>query len=151
MIRFADPQDTALLMAITRAAFAESATTPYPSSALGETWEHAAAAIDAGVLLQMRGPDTVGACRFRITGSTLSFTRLCVLPAMRRMGYASRLLDAVEAHAARSSCVRVECSARSAYPDNRAFYQRRGYEVVSYEDVHGVENLRTNLRLRLER
>lgn len=153
MIRRATGLDVGLLQALTRAAFAESATCPYPSSALRETWDQATAAIDAGVLFLVvsEGADehTVGACRFRIDGPALIFTRLCVLPARQRRGHASELLDAIEAHAASAGCVRVECSARSAFPDNREFYLRRGYEVVGYEDVYGVKDLRTNLVLPL--
>jgi ribosomal protein S18 acetylase RimI-like enzyme len=91
----------------------------------------------------------VGACRFRIHGEVLVFSRLCVLPGQRRSGHASELVEAVEAHAASEDCVRVECSARSAFPDNRGFYRRRGYTVVGYRDVYGVKNLRTDLVLQL--
>lgn len=152
MIRRATPGDVGLLQAVTRAAFAESATCPYPSSALRESWDEAAAAIDAGALFAVRAGEgeeehVVGACRYRVEGRTLSFTRLCVLPGRRRHGHAGTLLDDIEERAQSAGCVRVECSARSAFPDNRGFYLRRGYEVVGYEDVYGVKNLRTNLRL----
>lgn len=154
MIRRATPADVGLLQAITRAAFAESATCPHPSSALRESWDEAATAIDAGVLFVVlrKGEEehVIGACRYRVAGACLSFTRLCVLPGRRGHGHASALLDAIEARALSAGCVRVECSARSAFPDNRGFYLRRGYEVVGYEDVYGVENLRTNLRLCLK-
>ncbi|MFK7999834.1 MAG: N-acetyltransferase family protein [Polyangiales bacterium] len=153
MIRRATPGEAGLLQALTRAAFAETATCPYPSSALRESWDEAAAAIDAGVLLLVSddGDHVVGACRYRLEGRSLYFTRLCVLPGRRRRGHAGTLLDAVEAHAANAGCARVECSARSAFPDNRNFYLRRGYEVVGYEDVYGVKDLRTNLVLHLRR
>ena len=149
MIRRARAHDAGLLLAITRAAFAESAVCPYPSSALRETWKDADAAIEAGTLFRVVDSEVVGACRYRVDAPALVFTRLCVLPAQRQRGYASELLDAIEALALSAGCARVECSARSAFPDNRDFYRRRGYEVVGYEDVYGVKDLRTNLVLYL--
>ena len=149
MIRRAATGDVGLVMAISRAAFAESAAFPYPSSALRETWDDIEAAVATGTFLLIEKGRAVGACRFRLHQQALVFARLCVLPARRRKGHASDLLGAIQAHALTAACMRVECSARSAFPDNRPFYQRRGYEVVGYEDVYGVKNLRTNLVLKL--
>lgn len=149
MIRRATTRDVALLVAITRASFAESREFPYPSSALYETWETAEAAIEAGVFLAVKKSRAIGACRFRQRRNALIFTRLCVMPAHRQQGFASELAQAIEAHAVEIGCTRVECSARSAFPDNRAFYQRRGYEVLGYDDVYGFKSLRTRLVLRL--
>lgn len=90
-IRRGTKEDVSLLLALTRASFAESRSFPFPSSALKGTPEDAAAAILGGTVLGYEGDSPVGACRYRLEGSALVFTRLCVLPARRGRGHAGRI------------------------------------------------------------
>ncbi len=68
---------------------------------------------------------------------------LCVLPAFRGRGAARLLLEAIEAHLARSGVTRIRVGALAANSAARAVYERSGYapyEVV-YEKVVPTESV----------
>ncbi len=60
---------------------------------------------------------------------------ICVLPAFRRLGVATRLLEALEAHLARAGVSRIRLFALAANGTARAAYERAGYAAyeVTYE------------------
>ena len=63
---------------------------------------------------------------------------ICVLPAFRRLGVATRLLTALEAHLARAGVSRIRLFALAANGSARAAYERAGYaayEVTSEKPV----------------
>jgi ribosomal protein S18 acetylase RimI-like enzyme len=56
--------------------------------------------------------------------------RLCVDPAVQGRGYAHRLMDFAESHAAGCGCASVRLDAYTANPRSVELYRRRGYREV---------------------
>ncbi|MFN3202666.1 MAG: GNAT family N-acetyltransferase [Bradymonadia bacterium] len=139
--------DHASVLAVMHAAFATTRETPYPSSALKLTL----ADLAETQTLVARGEDAqvLGAVTWALRGQAVSFSRLAVEPSRQGQGIGSAMVEAIEHMARRVGAARVECTARSIYPDNRSFYARRGYVVVGYSGRYGVPDIRTHLTLPL--
>jgi ribosomal protein S18 acetylase RimI-like enzyme len=56
--------------------------------------------------------------------------RLAVLPAARRRGIGTALMERVERHACEAGYPAVVLGVRLELPDNLRFYARRGYRIV---------------------
>ena len=135
-----------VVLAITKAAFASTSAYAHPSSALNEKLDGLRASGDEFLVARSQGR-AIAAARLRMKAPALEFTRLAVLPALQGRGVGEAMLDHIEGLARERAMHEVRCAARSSMPDNRPFYLRRGYEVLGYEHVYGVPNLRTRLRL----
>ncbi|CAA9562469.1 MAG: hypothetical protein AVDCRST_MAG59-2707 [uncultured Thermomicrobiales bacterium] len=129
--------DAPLVHRLTQAAFAEfrGALDP-PSGADTETADEVAAAIDAGgAAVAWIGEEAVGAIRWTPLPGHLYVGRLAVLPAHRGQGVGLALVAFAETQAASLELPEVRVEARSALPENAAFFQGRGFVVVE-ERLH---------------
>jgi ribosomal protein S18 acetylase RimI-like enzyme len=63
-------------------------------------------------------------------GRTAEVTRVFVVPAARRRGLGSRLLDCLEAHARRLGVATLRLDTRSDLTEARRLYARHGYREV---------------------
>jgi GNAT superfamily N-acetyltransferase len=113
---------------IRRAFAAQSVPTDPPSSALRETADTIASAIESGgggcVVL---GGRLVGAVLWAAKENGLYFGRLAVDPAFRGQGIAKRLVAAVEAEARRRGLSRVHLQTRLVLLDNRRLFASCGF------------------------
>lgn len=152
LIRLAAPEESHVVHAIMLAAFAEYASEEHPSSAIGETIDDVEAAMaSGGGLLALRRGRPVASGRFTVDREEgyLSFERLAVLPAERGRDLGGRMIAWLEAHARALGLGEVRVTARSREPDNRPYYQARGYEVTGYSERYGIPDIRTHMRKRL--
>ncbi len=132
-LRVATDADVPTITALLKEAFAEQATLAPPSGALSETDEKVREVMRAaGVLLAVVDGAIVGCVFHEIAGDALYLFRLAVLPAYRRRGIARALLDAGEEIAGLRGIARTRLGVRLALPVQRAWYERRGYRVVSF-------------------
>lgn len=147
-IRLAGAEEAHVVHAIMRAAFAEYASGPHPSSALRETVDDVEAAMaKGGGLLALRGGRYVASGRFTVDRATgvLAFERLAVLPGERGRNLGGRTIDWLEAHARALGLSEVHVTARSREPDNRPYYLSRGYEIRGYSARYGIPDIRTHM------
>ncbi len=148
-IRVATMSEAVVAHAITRAAFAEYASYPNPSSALLEQLDTVQARVGKGeVILASRNGHPVGVGRFEAdtTHGTLRYERLAVHPAVRGRGIGGAMVSWLEALALNNGLREVHTEARSQQPDNRTFYLRRGYVITGYSGRYGIPDIRTHLK-----
>jgi GNAT superfamily N-acetyltransferase len=134
VIRPAEPGEAELLCGLVRAAFAEYEGLLDPPSSAGRKTpvvvrEELA---DGGALVAEVGGQAAGCVFWHRHADHLYLDRLAVLPAQRGAGVGGALVSAVEALARHEGLGRVRLSVRLALPENRAYYERRGYAVLSY-------------------
>ena len=149
VIRVATVSEAAVAHAISRAAFAEYAAYPNPSSALLERLDTVQALVERGeVILALSDERPVGAGRFTIdtASGALHYERLAVHPAARGRGIGSAMIKWLETLAAESGSREVHTACRSQQPDNRPFYLQRAYEITGYSGRYGIPDLRTHLK-----
>ena len=147
-VRLAEPAEEPLVFAIMRAAFAESAAYPNPSSALAETEAEVGQKItNGGAVLAFDGGRPVGSGRFYVDRDSghLAYERLAVLPALRGRGAGGAMVAYLEDHARSLSLPEVRADARSQQPDNRPFYVGRGYRILGYTKRYGIADMRTHM------
>lgn len=147
-VRRATRADLAVAHPILMGAFAATADTPHPSSALRLTESDLAEAVEAEILwcLGLNGADKVVGClQIEEKGGALIFSRLAVEPMSQGRGIGGAVLSWIEGRARALGCRRVVCTARSIYPDNRPFYLRHGYIITGYSGRYGVTDIRTHL------
>jgi|GEM_PF-625266 len=132
-LRFATSDDVALLHQITQESFAEyQGRLDPPSAADRETPEDVAAAVREGHAVLAYLDDTPAGCvRYRSEDGGVYVARLAVLPAMRRNGIGSALLEFVEARALAAGAGRLRLRVRLALPENVKLYVARGYRAVA--------------------
>ena len=158
-------EDTALIHALTQAAFAEYGREPGTSTALKEAEEAIAAQFVGGMQALVvygasplppggRGekaesdslypPRRAGdggrglprACvRYQIEGDALYFHRLSVHPNYRRQGLAKKLVGHLEALARAEGLTRLTCSVRLQKADNVALYTCLGFQLLCERSV----------------
>lgn len=140
-LRFATPDDVALIVQITQESFAEyRGHLDPPSAADRETPEDVASALREGhVVLAHLDDAPAGAVRYRSENSGIYVGRLAVLPAMRRHGIGSALLEFVETQALVAGAAHLRLRVRLALPDNVRLYAARGYRVIAIHPRSGSE------------
>ncbi len=132
-LRFATSDDVALIHQITQESFAEyRGLLDPPSAADRETPEDVAAAVREGHAVLAYLDDTPAGCvRYRSEDGGVYVGRLAVLPAMRRNGIGSALLEFVEARALADGVGRLRLRVRLALPENVKLYFAHGYRTVA--------------------
>ena len=134
LIREATADDAETLAEIIKASFAEYAgLLDPPSSAQGKSAAKVRAELaDGGALIYEQGSAPVGCVFFHPHSDHVYLDRLSVLPTHRRQGIAAALMEAVEARARALGLSSVRLSVRLALAENRAYYERAGYQFLSY-------------------
>jgi len=156
-ISAASPSDAALLHALTQQAW--QGTVAPDSSAFRET----PATLDAifasggGALLLRVDGEPAGSVRWLPVQHPLptrEVKRLGVLPALRGLGLARRLMNALLADAARAGVRRVQLGVRADQPRLIAFYQRHGFGLdtaVALSSINPLTAAPVTMSLRLGR
>lgn len=130
-------EDTALIHALTQAAFAEYGREPGTSTALKETETAIAAQLAGGtevlVLANLSSP--LACVRYQIEGDALYFHRLSVHPDYRRQGLAKKLVGHLEVLARAQGLARLTCSVRLQKTDNVALYTGLGFQLLGERSV----------------
>jgi predicted N-acetyltransferase YhbS len=111
-----------------------------PSGVFKETVPGVQRAMDEGtVFVAPCGAAIVGAVRVQPARDqdALYCGRLAVLPAARRRGIGTALMERVERHACEAGYPAVVLGVRLELPDNLRFYARRGYRIVGEESHPG--------------
>ena len=85
-----------------------------------------------GAIMAFSGEECAGCVLFYPLDGNLYLGRLAVLPAFRRSGVGQALVAAVEQKAAEMNLPAVQLGVRIALPRNRAFFERLGYQIISY-------------------
>ena len=131
----ARPEEAALVHHVMQAAFAEYAQTlAPPSSSHAETVAEVELAMaEGGAVLAWDGPLPVGTARYRLEPDHLYVGRVGVLPAYRRRGIASMLMEWMEDQARRQGKSAIQVGVRMSLPGNLALYRKLGYEVVEIQ------------------
>jgi ribosomal protein S18 acetylase RimI-like enzyme len=103
-----------------------------PSGAHKESGESIREHLKVGfALLAFISDQPVGCVLYRPMGDHVYLSRLGVLPEHRRRGVGRRLMDRVEERARELGIPRVKLGVRNVLPDQRAYYERRGYRFHS--------------------
>jgi len=147
-IREARIEEANVVLALVRAAFAETSRYGYPSSALSETIEDVEAKMrSGGAILALDATGPVGAALYSVSRDPgfLSYARLSVHPSARGRRIGSQMIDWLETHARALGLPEVRVEARSQMPDNRPYYVARGYAITGYSERYGVADIRTHL------
>jgi GNAT superfamily N-acetyltransferase len=147
-IREATSAEAHLVLALVRAAFAETARHAHPSSALSETLEDIEAKMrTGGAIVSLLDGRPIGAALFDFDpeARALSYRRLSVHPSARDRGIGTRMVEWLEAHARALGASEVRVEARSQMPDNRPYYLARGYVITGYSERYGIPDIRTHL------
>ena len=111
-----------------------------PSGVFRETVTGVQRAMDEGtVYVAQCGADIVGAVRVQPARDqdALYCGRLAVLPAARRRGIGTALMERVERHACEAGYPAVVLGVRLELPHNLRFYARLGYRIVGEESHPG--------------
>jgi GNAT superfamily N-acetyltransferase len=125
------------LLALVHAAFRDLPIDP-PSSVLKETAADFAARLksEACFVIEAEGR-LVGSVFCAPQDDALYVGRLAVVPAWRRRGVASALIEAAKAEARRIGARRITLKARIALASNIALFSRHGFAVVAEETHQG--------------
>lgn len=136
-IRAVGPESAGTVHHLMMEAFEEYRATVPPSSALDETVESVRAAMEQGqgaaILYEEDLP--VAAVRYEMSGDTIQFFRLSVIPQRRRRGYGKRLVKWIEHQGVSKGLDICRCKVRQTVQNNVAMYQDMGYEIVDQELV----------------
>jgi predicted N-acetyltransferase YhbS len=130
-IRQASSADLPAVVDVIHAAFDEyRGRLDPPSSAHHKTVESAREELrDGGAFVAVDGSELVGCVFYHPYPDHIYLDRLAVLPAQRGRGLARRLISAVEQRALAAAIPLVRLSVRLALADNRAYYERQGYQL----------------------
>ena len=152
-LRAATPDDAALILALTLAAYEEyrGRLVP-PSGVFEETLAEVESAIAlGGAVVASRDGAACGCGRYEVAsdGSHLYFDRLAVPPPFRRSSVASAIVRWFEARAAELGLPEVRLGVRLALPGNIALYRGLGYAIDGYEDRPDYGRVAAWMRKRL--
>ena len=142
-LRPATAEDAPTILAITRAAFEEfRGHLDPPSGALTETLEgltESTFQAEHGAALAFVAGQPAGSLRWEIQPqrTSLYVERLAVLPAYRRQGIASALMQWAEDHARTLALPAMQLGVRLQAPQNIRFYQHLGYQIIKYAQHEG--------------
>jgi len=166
MIRLARYDESAVALAISHRAFAETRPMKNPSSALREGLEvFQRAFATGGLALTFVGDEPIGTARLRVdralrprleraaagerfepvSGTWVSYARLGVVPERRGEGHGRRTAEWIEALAQDLGAETLKVDARSQQPDNRPFYRAMGFTIDGYSERYGIADIRTHL------
>lgn len=122
------------IFSATRSAFYEYASDVPPPSALGDCLDDVTADLESGTQVLLAYVDgskrIAGVVRYKISKGRLWFFRLAVIPAQRRRGVASRLLQELIKVAEQETCSVVWCEVRSGAARNMALYQAHDFVLT---------------------
>ena len=130
-LRGAGPDDANLLLTLIHEAFSEYVgRIDPPSGALNDTIEKIRGNLDRGHAVIASVDGVVAGCVFYdIEPRKVYLYRLSVLPAYRRRGIGGTLIGHVE-EIAKAHFLPVHLGVRTGVPENRAYYERRGYRFI---------------------
>ena len=134
-IRTATLEDGPALVTLIRGAFEEyRGQLDPPSGALTESLEKVASLIEHEHCHVAEAADgALVGCVFWTPRSHVAYLhRLAVLPASRRLGVGSALMEVVEAEAAIAGFEWIALGVRIKLPANRRFYEARGYRITQF-------------------
>ena len=110
-----------------------------PSGAHNETPEKVRAKLEqgGGIIAYVEGSPAGCVVYYPEGEGQMYLGRLAVLPAFRQHGVGQALVAAVENKAQAQGYMRMSLAVRIALPRNRAFFERLGYTITSYESHPG--------------
>jgi ribosomal protein S18 acetylase RimI-like enzyme len=149
-VRAATSADAPALAATIAAAFEQYRGKLVPESgAFRETAEGIAAELKkgAGALIAERNGETLGCVMTKVVEGDLYFGRLAVPPAARGLGIAKRLIEAVEADAAKRGLAGVRLGVRVVLTDNQKLFASMGY-VETGREAHAGFDHPTSINMR---
>ncbi|MGE3796834.1 MAG: GNAT family N-acetyltransferase [Thermomicrobiales bacterium] len=147
-ITIAVENDAHLVAALTARGFAEYASVlDPPSGVFSESLEDVRSSIRAGAAVARIAGVPAGAVRWEPRGNYLYAGRLATVPECRLQGVASALMAFVENRARQLGVSAVQVEVRSALPGNIAFFEKRGFSVVSI-DPHPRDPSQTSVTMR---
>jgi ribosomal protein S18 acetylase RimI-like enzyme len=137
--RLAHSGDAPLLLATLHAAFEEyRGRLDPPSGVHAETIESVQSKLKTAKAVIAFVENEAAGCVFYEQESThIYLGRLSVLPKYRKLGIGRALIDYVEAQAANLNVPCVRLGVRIALPQLKAYYEKLGYHIVSYETHPG--------------
>jgi ribosomal protein S18 acetylase RimI-like enzyme len=102
-----------------------------PSSAHTESVEDVRRAMQhGGAVLAFWDGAAAGTARYRLEPDALHVGRVAVVPAFRRRGIASAMMDFIEGLASAMNRDTMRVIARESLPSNVELYKRLGYDLV---------------------
>ncbi|WP_203248964.1 GNAT family N-acetyltransferase [Sporosarcina beigongshangi] len=137
-IKFATTSDAAIIHDLMMQAFIVYKNETPPSSALEETIQSIATALedDEQVLIGYMANQPVAMVRFQVQEDCIYFYRLSVIPEKQGQGIAKEILKALEVYALEQDKSLIQCKVRMSVPKNIALYQSIGYEICDEEVVY---------------
>jgi predicted N-acetyltransferase YhbS len=142
VLRTAVAGDAASLAATIAAAFEQYRGRLIPESgALRETADAISRELAAGTgaIVAEQNGQMLGCVVIKPVDDDLYFGRLAVIPSVRGHGIARRLVEAVEAEAARRRLAGVRLGVRIALTENQRFFAALGYVEASREAHPGFD------------
>lgn len=138
-LRQAQAGDTPLLLATLHTAFEEyRGWLDPPSGVHAETIESIQSKLKtSSAVIAFVGNEAAGCVFYEPKGTHLYLGRLSVLPQFRKSGVGRALIDYVEAQAANLGIHCVQLGVRIALPQLKAYYEKLGYRILSYETHPG--------------
>lgn len=143
VLRAAVAADAASLAATVAAAFEQYRGRLVPESAAFRETAHAIShdlAAGTGAIIAEQDSETLGCVMIKPVDGDLYFGRLAVIPSARGRGIARRLVEAVEAEAARRGLAGVRLGVRIALTGNQRFFTVLGYVETSREAHAGFDH-----------
>ena len=130
-ITIIESNDAALIHKLMNQAFMEYKNEHPPSSALKETVETIASALEEAeqAMICYLHDEPAGMVRFQVTNDHLYFSRLSVIPEKRGLGIAKAILRALEEYAAEHDLTKIQCKVRMNVPRNLNLYYSLGYTL----------------------
>lgn len=142
VLRTATAGDAAAIAAVIAASFEQYRGRLVPESgAFRETAETIAGELNKGTaaLVAERNGEMLGCVLVEAIDGDLYFGRLSVLPSVRGLGLARRLVGAVEAEARRRGLSGVRLGVRIVLTDNQRLFRALGYRETSREAHPGFD------------
>jgi ribosomal protein S18 acetylase RimI-like enzyme len=138
-LRQANDSKAPLLLSILHAAFEEyRGWLDPPSGVHAETIESIQAKLKtATAVIAYVGDEAAGCVFYEQENEHIYLGRLSVLPQFRKSGIGRELIDYVEAQAVNLGVPRVQLGVRIALPRLKAYYEKLGYRIISYETHPG--------------
>lgn len=118
-----------------------------PSSALEETIESIAFALENGeqALISYIQNEPVGMVRFCLNKNGIYFYRLSVIPEKQGKGIAKKTLNFLEEYARQLEKPAILCKVRMTIPKNIQLYRSMGYSIYDEEIVNKPNNIKINV------